>query len=327
MNMNNYYIPETNNPTALIDSLPRRPEQRPAMRHYEPGYESWMGLLPVMEAGDVHLTTKKHITHQVIRLLASQLVEQNPPWLKKEREQFERSILAIERRPCREGVEILVAHWPKGFTSPVHGHAPGYLFEQVLDGKILVNLYRHVRTEGDTNIVRPVATEIQEFPDILVSDFIPPTPSNKRIGYVHSFTALTPVSTIHFLPEHTRDSRDNQVTIEHFEELSPDDFVRLGYFTADTMGIGDVALVRSSKVTEYGDHFIVITGGIVEKPHGFRPQERVIKANQTMSKLLDTFTPDKDGLTLLWLKESARNRFYQFHGIEKDGNSVKFPQV
>ncbi len=115
------------------------------------------------------------------------------------------------------------------------------------------------------------------------------------------------------------------MTIEHFADLSVDDVSRLSYQTSGILKPGDVALVRSSKVTEYGDHFVVVTGGIVEKPHGFRPQETVIQAGEVMTKFLDRFTPDKDNLTLLVLKDPARNRFLQFHGIEVDGDKVTFP--
>jgi hypothetical protein len=321
-----HYVPDTDDPVGLIESLPRRPAQRPAMRHYEPGYESWMGMLPVIEPGDPQLSAKKAATHGVMADLAQHLIDEKPEWLQRERTEFERSILAIERRPCREGVEILVAHWPKGFTSPVHGHAPGYLYEQVLEGKILVNTYRHVSDDDGVHVVRPVVSEIQEFPNMLVSDFIPPVEAGGRVGYVHSFTALTPVSTIHFLPEHTRDSRDNTVKIEHFEDLSRDDVKQLSYRTADVLGIGDVALVRSAKVTDYGDHFIVIVGKVKEKPHGFRPAEKVIQASENMSKFLDSFTPEQGDLKLLMLREDARQRFLQFHGIEVDGLKVTFPR-
>jgi hypothetical protein len=320
-----YYKPELDDPVGLIESLPRRKEQRPQMRHYEKGYESWMGAIPIIE-DHMHLSLKKNITHSVMQDLAAYLLAKDPAWLKKEREKFERSILAIEKREGSEGAEILVAHWPKGFTSPVHGHAPGYLFEQVLDGRILVNLYRYMYTEGNQKIVRPISSGIQSFPDILASDYVPPSSSGDRIGYVHSFTALTPVTTIHFLPEHTRDSRDNTVTIEHFDDFTSDDVVRLNYFNADAMNIGDVALVRSQKVTEYGDHFIVITGPTIEKPHGYRKQDTVIQANGNVTTFLDGYVPDKDGLTLLWFKEAAKKRFLNFHEIKVDGNTVTFPK-
>lgn len=312
-----HHIPSSA-PVALIESLPRKATQPANMRAYREGYEYYMALLPVMTEPDPAL---REVTHAVMSNLAHKLTTERPPWLGRDLPKFERSILAVEERTGHEGAEILVAHWPKGFTSPVHGHAGGYLYEQVLTGRILVNLYRHV----GNRLVRPLRSIVQEFPDILASDFVADVPGQPRIGYVHSFTALTPVDTIHFLPEHTRDSRDNSVTIEYYNGAN-EEFERLDIAHAvHATKPGDVALVRSNRVSEIGDHWVIITGGLVKKPHGWRPEDAHFEA-PNMSPVLDKHEADSYGMVFLKLKDPTA--FYEFHGIKvAGGREVTFQSV
>jgi hypothetical protein len=289
------------------------------MRQYQPGYDHFLALLPILDGQD---ETALEVTDTVMVSLGKRLMKDKPEWIGRTLEKFERSILAVEEPSSNsEGVEVLVAHWPTGFKSPVHGHAGGYLYEQVLSGEVLVETYRHV----GNRVVRPVRSENFKAGDVLVSDYIAPDNSQERIGYVHSFTALTPVDTLHFLPEHTRDSRDNAVRIEHYA-AEGEAFTRLdiGHAVHATKP-GDVALVRSSKVGNLGDHWVIITGDKVKKPHGWRPEDTHFAAAKELGAVLDAYQPDDYGM--IFLKLNDPKKFYEFHGITVEGGKVLFPKT
>lgn len=54
---------------------------------------------------------------------------------------------------------------------------------------------------------------------------------------------------------------------------------------------GDVFLVRSNNVPYLGDHFFMVTGPLVEKPHGLRPQGVSVRASARESAELDNYQP------------------------------------
>lgn len=76
----------------------------------------------------------------------------------------------------------------------------------------------------------------------------------------------------------------------------------------DELKIGDIALVRSHNVNEFGDHYIVVVGGLVQKPHGLRPETVAIPVTTYVSLLFDIFSP-VNGVTLLLLLPEARQEF------------------
>ena len=86
-----------------------------------------------------------------------------------------------------------------------------------------------------------------------------------------------------------------------------------------------MALVRSGTVPQYGDHYIVITGAPVLKPHGLRPQDVAIQAPDV--KLLDEYRPLQMGLILLKFEEPAASDFLEFHGIEVKNGRVTLPET
>jgi hypothetical protein len=88
---------------------------------------------------------------------------------------------------------------------------------------------------------------------------------------------------------------------------------------------GDVVLVRSEGVPQYGDHYIVVTGGIVSKPHGLRPETETIQLypHTDASLLLDEYKP-YNGVVALKLKKEAAKKFLDIHGIEIVDGEVKF---
>lgn len=294
------------------------------MRQYFKGFEEYFNMMPVLDQHDKLLTIKTKSAGAIMKALAED-IEQNGKLLTTPPDgQFARVILGVEEpHDGHEGSEILVAQWGRGFTSPVHGHGPGLLHEEVLKGKILVHTYRHMHSD----IVRPVETSIVG-PGTLVSRYNPPSKLGPRMGLVHNFVALEPSVSLHFVPEHTRDGRDNRFRVEHFEDFDSATLTQLDINAGIYLQIGDVALVRSTNVPDYGDHFIVITGGPILKPHGLRPADHAIQAGPLASTILDNYAPvGNTGLVLLKLDEATKSRFLDFHSIRFAGNVPFFPKA
>lgn len=318
------------------------PGQSPKRKQYHTGFETYMNRLPNLEEpDDVPLNHKIQLTKEIMEELAGVLSQEQ--WVRENVAPgaFERFIISLESpkfcgtmtKKVIEGKELVVAKWGDGFTGPVHGHASGYMHEAVLNGKIRVNTYRKV--SEDRAIVRPAETIIQEG-GTFVSGYAEKSNSIfPRPHLVHNFTAIGPAASLHYLPEHTRDGRDNVFEVERFEDthtLREEDLIRITAQQAIYLQKGEVVLVRSENVPEYGDHFIVITGPAVLKPHGLRPQDRAIWAPNTKT-FLNQFEP-KLGLIAFQLKKELRDEFLTFHAITAERKSlcqsvknIIFPQV
>lgn len=307
------------NPKKDIDKI-SYPGQPNVMKMYRKGFEQFMDAMPVIEENhslkfsiDVTKTIMKHLSKAIFKdkFLLRVKVQDN---------KFKRTIVGLET-PLEKsngefipGSELVVAHWGKGFTSPIHGHATGFLYEEVLSGRIKVNNY--FISDEEKRIVRPSHIEIVS-PGVFVSDYAPATDHvNKRRTLVHNFEALEPSNTLHYLPEHTRDGMDNTFTLEQWSELSSSDVTQIS--SKDGLGLktGSVVLVRSLNVPEYGDHFIIITGPPVTKEHGIRPQDISIMASSQHTEILNKF-PLTMGLTLLKLSDEAAQKFHEFHNTTK----------
>lgn len=323
-------LKSSSDPIAAIERV-SYPGQAPYLRQHRSGYEWYMGVLPELRPGDNILQRKIAFTKSVMEDLAEALKVTD--WIdgkKMAPNTFERTILAIEEpvqllEGPKEGAEIIVAQWGAGFASHVHGHAAGYLHEAILKGKVRVNTYRMV--DPASNVVRPVKTEIVEA-GTFAAIYTPPNPANKfpRQALIHNFLALETTSTLHFLPEHTRDARDNAFQAEYFEDvyhIGPSDVVPISGKEAMYLTKGSVALVRSANVPDYGDHYIVITGHPVMKPHGLRPQDVAIQAPH--ADVLDLYGETFNGLTILKLDYNTTKRFHEFHGITMHNGEVVFP--
>ena len=307
--------------------------QDPRKKMYKSGYEIYFEEMPVLVEDDPLFEQKAYLSKVVMQQLGKRLV-QKADWLKTNVPgvgEFFRNIVAMEPPvllddEVKEGAEFVVAQWGDGFTSPVHGHATGYMHEEVLFGKVLVNSYRMVNPTS--TVVRPVKTEIVT-EGTFVSEYAPHSEANpfKRQTLIHNFTSIGYSATLHYLPEHVRDGRDNQFTVQHFDDVfsykEGEDLTQITAQQGFSLKPGDVALVRSSNVPEYGDHYIVITGPVVVKEHGIRPQDTSIAAPKA-SKILDKYTPIQ-GLTLLKLNDAAKAYFLEFHGITVENNKVTFP--
>lgn len=305
------------------------------MRMYRPGYENFMNAIPVLNVEDELFQQKVDYARNVMHVLARGLMKEK--WVKDDMPEaggFSRTILALESPTVnydgntphiKENAEIIVAKWGRDFTSPVHGHANGFMQEEVVDGIIRANTYRMVDIEK--RVARPLRTEIFKSGVTIVAQYNKKIKGNpERSTLIHSFTALVPSATLHFIPEHTRDSRDNKFTVEYFENHVDiaNAVRRIDTNEAYYSRKGDVILVRSRNVPEYGDHFIVITGAPIMKEHGLRPQETAIYTGLSKS-LLDKYD-DGRGLTLLKLDAEATKLFHAFHGIEMRDGEVIFPE-
>lgn len=317
-------------------------EGQPAhMRMYKPGYEEYFETLPaqIEEASDLFFT------QEVMQDLSDRLKEDG--WLTKDMpESFDRTIIALEspepllstdypggygkyaflgKKLYKEGKELVIARWADGHTSPVHGHSPGYMHEEILTGKMRVNTYRI--TDRVNRIVRPIFTQIIE-PGVFVSKFVDPASvQGEREVLVHNFTSIGESTSLHYLPEHTRDGRDNKFSVEQFKGVTAENVERITTTQGLYLQKGDVVLVRSTNVPEYGDHFIVVTGYPIMKDHGMRPQEEAVMASIQDSELLDTFTQHM-GCTLLKLNAKVTQEFYAFHNITFDDSlNVIFPEA
>lgn len=315
--------------------------QDPSRKMYKGGYEDFMNQMPVLRPDDENLTGKVKITCVLMGLLADRL--KNEYWITNENipitNGFNRTIIAMEPPftldeallsedpndlpPLKEGTELVVAKWGNGHTSPVHGHAAGYLHEEILSGKMRVNTYRIV--DQQQRIVRLVKTEIVT-EGTFASMYNKPTETD-RSSLVHNFTSIGNSVTLHYLPEHTRDGRDNRFDVQTWESsyfLTPSDVTRISAQEGMYLQKGEVVLVRSSNVPEYGDHYIVVTGHPVPKEHGLRVQDVALTA-MGQHWLLDQYEGQE--LVLLKLSERAKRSFMEFHGIELKNNEVTFPQV
>lgn len=305
--------------------------QNPKLRMHKAGYENYFNSMPVLNPNDPLLQSKTNHAHEVMKALADEL--QTALWVSHDMPldgEFDRTILALEKPEIRngalkEGNEIIVARWGNGFTSPVHGHKIGLLDEEMIKGKFRVTLYGLVNPYSKT--VRPIRTDIVDNGTIVSTYVRPGNQVLDRQAYIHSFTSIGQTASLHFVPEHTRDGRDNQFEVQRFEDLyqlNELDVIRISSKEGMYLQKGDVVLVRSTNVPEYGDHFIVVTGAPEVKEHGLRPKDTAIEAPNTKN-FLDSYEM-QTGLILLKLRPTVQKDFLDFHAIKKDEHGeIIFP--
>lgn len=97
-------------------------------------------------------------------------------------------------------------------------------------------------------------------------------------------------------------------------KLSIDDVTASSPDEAMQSKVGEVYLVRSNNTPERGDHFILISGGLVQKQHGIRPETQEFPA-PTQSPLKGMSC--KDSPVILKLNDYARQQFYTHYKIPK----------
>lgn len=329
----NKYLKASTNPLDDINTIAYA-GQSIERRMYKSGYEQYFEMLPALEDNDPLLDLKTVHSEAVMDSLAVELrLDKWTPTLQPLPGHFNRTILAMEQPAVteagyKEGAEIVVSRWGDGFTSPVHGHADGYLYEQLLMGKMRVNTFRII--DPVNRIARPVATSLYNGFENIAATYTP-RQSFQRSALIHNFTSIGYSVALHYLPEHTRDGRDNAFEVQYYEQygqttLTPASLTQLNAQQGlEQLRIGDVALVRSQNVPDYGDHFIVITGKPILKEHGLRPQDVAIHA-PLAGTILDQYEPIM-GLTLLKLDDVARDNFHRFHGIFAGAGIVTFPNA
>lgn len=325
MNSSMFFRASTN-PEAAMAAVTY--QGQPAhLRMYRGGYEDTLNQMPRITPDVPFIKDKMRWSKEAMQNLAARLREAD--WVQENfpsDNEFDRTVLALEdpqisKSKVKEGVELVVARWGNGYSSPVHGHAAGYMHEEIIFGKMRVNTYRLVDGKA-----RTVKTEIVG-QGTFVSDYATPDANafNQRTTLIHNFTSVGSSASLHYLPEHTRDGRDNTYSVDHFDDrvgLTRTDVKRITSFEGMYLPKGEVVLVRSTNVPEYGDHYIVITGMPVLKEHGLRPQDVAIQA--PTNQLLDLYELET-GLTLLKLEPWARDMFLDFHGITIVNKEVIFP--
>lgn len=306
--------------------------QNPDLRQYR-NYSSFLARMPKMHDDDLYLVDKFIETRNVLEELSTKVAEDK--WFDKNAPnegKFKRTIIAMEapiktKNGIKEGAELVVAQWGNNFQSPVHGHNTGYMHEEIIKGKFLVNMFR--LHDEDAGVVRPVVSFVKE-KGVFVSEHNKANSKHKykRQTLIHNFRSIGATTSLHYLPEHTRDGRDNGFIVERFGDVRNiyKDYVKqLSTEQAlEQLQIGDVAIVRSANVPELGDHYVVIVGDKVMKANGLRQQDKSIDAPDAKG-VLDAFEPI-NGLTLLKLKKELRKEFLEFHGIKVIKGIVTFPK-
>jgi hypothetical protein len=319
--------------TPAIDLEAAAYEGQPAnVRKYESGYEFFFERLNDLDTIKNDPDNSTFLTAMVNRNIATlDMLAENISDYRVSRPiddgKFERAVIAIEeKREGKESRELVIAEWGKGFASPVHGHSDGFLYEKMISGRILVNTYRIV--DLDNKLVRIVESKEYKAGDTIVHTYVPQGTSKKykREAYVHNFVALEPSVSLHYVPEHTRDGRDNTFIVEDFT-VDETEVVQINGEQGMYSAKGDVILVRSQNVPEYGDHYIIITGAPIQKPHGMRPQERIIAATSAIDSSALSSRRPLNGVTLLKLTKKGKRAFYDFHGIKEHCGKPVFLEV
>lgn len=327
--MKNLHLKATEKPLEAIQKV-MWSNQPQHLRMYQTGYEKHFNHLPVIthEESSEELNAKIIDTQKVMRALSRDILEEG--WALREMQPsnngFNRTIIAMEEPTKGEnefipGAQIVITRWGNGHTSPVHGHSAGYMHEEILSGKMQVNTYKIV--DAENKVVIPQKTVIVE-KGVFVSDYAYPKEGDKRQTLIHNFTSIGNSVSMHYLPEYTRDGRDNTYNVLHFSDVEKNiEVERITSQDGMYLQPGNVVLVRSTNVPEYGDHYIVVTGPPIVKQHGLRVQDVSIIASPKDSEFLDTFEV-KTGLILLKLKPESAKNFRDFHGIKLNGRTVTF---
>lgn len=333
------FLSPSRDPESAIERL-SEPGSDPIKRMWRPGFDHLMSEMPVIDPRQEDQSLQVAMTAEVLSRMAA-LVEERLPHLNLPHigdGQFGRVILAIEEPKevggkLVPGTEIVLAIWGKGFASPVHGHAAGYLHEQLIQGAFDVHLFRGIG-ESSSRLAVYDRTIQQTEPGIFYSEFKRERGQEKRSEVIHNFVARQLTYSLHYLPEHVRNGVENMFSVVNTPEsgalpawtqtlpyrpgfeVTADEVTRATPASlAKNLEVGDTFLVRSKSVPFLGPHFAVITSTeFVEKPHGLRPQDVSIPLPHTLATPLDNFGV-QDTLVLLKLNDAARDRLHEHYGI------------
>lgn len=78
---------------------------------------------------------------------------------------------------------------------------------------------------------------------------------------------------------------------------------------------GTIVLVRSLSVPFLKDHFFVVTGPLVEKSHGLRPQGISLRATSFDSAILDQYAPINGVIILRLMGDHDIAKFMNRHKL------------
>jgi len=308
------------------------PGQPAHMHMYKPGYERYLEMMPVV-VDTTNGTIALDMAAGAFDMLADEL--EDKPWIHENMPKdgaFDRTIIGIEAPTMgcnglpngqyvqKEGKELVVARWGTGYSSPVHGHSSGLILEKLISGAMMVNTYRMV----DDYTARPQGMKLHTGLSNIVKAFNAPMNStHPRPHLIHNFVSLGPSVSVHYVPEHTRDGRDNTFKVEWFEQNYDlkGHVTRLTTEQALLLQPGAVALVRSGRAKEYKDHFIVIKPGVVSQPYGVRQNHDIIPTSGHVD-ILDYY--NDQGFVFLLLDAHATNAFMEFHDMVIEGGVYMF---
>jgi hypothetical protein len=306
-------------------------------RMYQSGYEGYFNSLMKIE-DNVHRDIVIEHNQATMHSLARQLKEDSfdKAWILSsqrlaDEKSFVRTILGLEspvlaNGEYRAGNEIVTGTWKKGMEIPVHGHAQGFMHEEMIYGKMLVSYYR--RMYG-TRLVRQVKAEVLEGNQIINTAYNTPDGTGDYNAIIHKFKALDDSLTLHHFPSHTRDARGVTFDVEWFEDAYHLAGVEMQQIsTRDGMGLrrGDVIAVRSENASEYGDHYIIAHGHNEMRNVGLRPKVSIITAKNGHNKILNG-KEYMNGAILLKLPEALRQSFLTFHDIRFEGDRIVLPKI
>lgn len=296
------------NPVQDLEEL-AYPGQAPHLRMYQPGYESFMDQMPVLDPQSPSFDLQVELSQDIMHEVADAL--KNSTWwegMSDNPNSFQRTMIAVGTSSVspdgerQAGSEIVVGHWGTGMATPIHGHASGFMHEEMIAGKILVITYRI--TDLDKRIVRPVDSNIYQ-DGVISTSYSTPT-TGIRANKVHMLKALSPSTSVHFFPEHIRDARDTQFIPEYFEQVHPIQFKDVWTMIDDEQAPrGSVMLIRSDGYgSQFGDHYVVANGG----------NSQIIPAPYA-GAILDFYSETADGLVILALQPNVAAKFMEFYDI------------
>jgi hypothetical protein len=136
-----------------------------------------------------------------------------------------------------------------------------------------------------------------------------------RQDLIHSFTSIGYSASLHYVPEHTRDGRDNKFHVEWFDvlyDVNEHNTTRITREQAFDLKPGAVCLVRCQKEWEYGDHFIVIMEGATVSKDGIMQKHIVIPTSGEVPVLE---MMDGQDFVMLKLNDEMTKMLLDFHAI------------
>ena len=334
------YLKPSADPAGDLERL-AMPHQKDNLlkRMYRPGFQHFLKEMPVIDPKQPDQSAQVAATLEVLERIRLKVVAELdqleiPPIPPGE---MGRIILAVEEPRVIDGeiipgAEVVLALWGEGNTSPVHGHAPGYMHEAMIKGDIDIHMFE-AHGELKNREARYVATISQTEPGVFYSNYRRDVGQEHRMEVIHGFRAREFTITLHYLPEHVRDGNGNGIKVVNTPEsgalpgyiktqpykpglqIGDNDLTRVSkQEILEQFQVGDVYLIRSQNVSFLGDHFVVITGGLVDKPHGRRPEDLSILVPHGVTTPLDQYKGNEEVIALK-LNDQARIRFYEHYEI------------